>query len=492
MNLSVALSSAQSALSATATQTSIISRNITGAADPGYSRKLGLTSSLGLGGVKLVSVGRATDTALYFRMLEATSSSAAQSALLSGYERLSRTIEDPELNQSATASLGKLTASIQMLAESPGDPVLGAAMLTAAYDLAGTLNDASRTVQETRAQADSAMADSVARINDLLRQFETANRAVVAGTPSGADVTDHLDTRERVLAALSQEVGISVVSRPGGDMAIYTDSGVTLFEKTARTISFDRTFAYDATTTGAAVFADGVPLTGPTATMGIKSGALFGHAAIRDEIAPTYQRQLDEIARGLIAAFAESDQSAVPALPDAPGLFTWPGAPGMPPAGVAVPGLAGLIEVTANADPARGGDLTRLRDGGLADPLQPEYVYNATGEAAFSDRLYGLIAKLDAAQAFDPSTQVNPNTTLSRFASSSVSWLEAGRKQADGEASFRATFLERTKESLSNKTGVNLDEELALMMELERSYAASARIISAVDNMLQALLQATR
>lgn len=489
MNLSVALSSAQSALSATATQTSIISRNITGAADPGYSRKLGLTSSLGLGGVKLVSVGRATDTALYFRMLEATSSSASQSALLSGYERLSRTIEDPELNQSATASLGKLTASIQMLAESPGDPVLGAAMLTAAYDLAGTLNDASRTVQETRAQADSAMADSVARINDLLRQFETANRAVVAGTPSGADVTDHLDTRERVLAALSQEIGISVVTRPGGDMAIYADSGVTLFEKSARTISFDRTFAYDATTTGAAVFADGVPLTGPTATMGIKSGALFGHAAIRDEIAPTYQRQLDEIARGLIAAFAETDQSAIPALPDAPGLFTWPGAPAMPPAGVAVAGLAGQIEVAAAADPARGGDLTRLRDGGLAGAA---YVYNSTGEAAFSDRLYGLIASLESAQAFDPSTQVNPNTTLSRFASSSVSWLEAGRKQADGEASFRATFLERTKESLSNKTGVNLDEELALMMELERSYAASARIISAVDNMLQALLQATR
>lgn len=489
MNLSVALSSAQSALSATATQTSIISRNITGAADPGYSRKLGLTSSLGLGGVKLVSVGRATDTALYFRMLEATSSSAAQSALLSGYERLSRTIEDPELNQSATASLGKLTASIQMLAESPGDPVLGAAMLTAAYDLAGTLNDASRTVQETRAQADSAMADSVARINDLLRQFETANRAVVAGTPSGADVTDHLDTRERVLASLSQEIGISVVTRPGGDMAIYADSGVTLFEKTARVVSFDRTFAYDATTTGAAVFADGVPLTGPTATMGIKSGALFGHAAIRDEIAPTYQRQLDEIARGLIAAFAETDQSAIPALPDAPGLFTWPGAPAMPPAGVAVAGLAGQIEVAAAADPARGGDLTRLRDGGLAGAA---YVYNSTGEAAFSDRLYGLIASLESAQAFDPSTQVNPNTTLSRFASSSVSWLEAGRKQADGEASFRATFLERTKESLSNKTGVNLDEELALMMELERSYAASARIISAVDNMLQALLQATR
>lgn len=80
MNLSVALSSAQSALSATSTQTSIIARNISGAADPGYSRKMGLTSSMGFGGVKVVSVGRAADTALHARMLEATSGASAQQA----------------------------------------------------------------------------------------------------------------------------------------------------------------------------------------------------------------------------------------------------------------------------------------------------------------------------------------------------------------------------------------------------------------------------
>ena len=103
-----------------------------------------------------------------------------------------------------------------------------------------------------------------------------------------------------------------------------------------------------------------------------------------------------------------------------------------------------------------------------------------------------MLQALDQPQGFDPATGINPNTTLSRFASSSVSWLEAGRQEASQEASFRDTFLERTRESLSNVTGVNLDEELAMMMELERSYGASARIISAVDTMLQTLLAATR
>ncbi len=469
MNLSVALSSAQSALSATSTQTSIISRNISGAADPGYSRKMGLTSSMGFGGVKVVSVGRAADTALHTRMLQATSGSAAQQALLKGYETLSRTVDDPELNQSVSASLGKLTDAMQMQAESPGDPVLGAATLSAAYDLTRTLNDAAQTTQRARAEADASMADSVDRINDLLTRFESTNRAIVMGTQSGADVSDELDTRDRILTELSEEVGISTITRAGNDMVIYTDSGVTLFEKTARNVSFDRTFAYDADTLGAAVFADGVPLTGAGASMGIKSGALFGHATLRDEVAPQYQLQLDEIARGLVHAFGEPNPG------DAPGIFVLGGGPG----------LAANIGVNPAIDPAQGGNLEAIRDGVMG-------VLNPDGDAAFSDRIYAMLDALNAPQGFDPATGVNPNTTLSRFASSSVSWLEAGRQQASQEASFRDTMLERTRESLSNVTGVNLDEELALMMELERSYGASARIISTVDTMLQSLLAATR
>jgi flagellar hook-associated protein 1 len=492
MNLSVALSSAQSALSATATQTSIISRNISGAADPAYSRKMGMTTTMGLGGVKLVSVGRAADTALFMRMLVATSSASAQEALLGGLQQLERTVEDPELNHSVAASIGKLTNAVQMLAETPNDPVLAASLLSASYDLAGALNDATRVVQGVRENADAAMADSVDRINMLLAQFETVNRAVVVGTQAGTDITDSLDARDRLLSSLSEEVGISVITRSNNDMAIYTDSGVALFEKSPRPVIFERTYAYDAGTTGAAVFADGVPLTGPAATMGINSGKLFGNAVVRDEVTVTYQLQLDEIARGLIAAFAESDQSDPPILPDAPGLFTYPGAPAMPPAGVAVTGLAGRIAVTANAEPSRGGDLNRLRDGGLADPGEPGYIYNAGGEAGFSGRLQDLMNSLATQRAFDPASETNPNSTLARFASSSVSWLESARQQAGIEANQRSTFLERTSDALSNLTGVNLDEELALMMELERSYGASARIITAVDNMLQMLLQATR
>ncbi len=52
----------------------------------------------------------------------------------------------------------------------------------------------------------------------------------------------------------------------------------------------------------------------------IQSGALAGYAELRDTLAPQYQAQLDQIAGGLIDAFAESAQTA-PDYPDCAGPF---------------------------------------------------------------------------------------------------------------------------------------------------------------------------
>ena len=47
------------------------------------------------------------------------------------------------------------------------------------------------------------------------------------------------------------------MSRGDNDMAVYTDSGVTLFDVKARAVTFDRTYSFSATTAGNVVYADG-------------------------------------------------------------------------------------------------------------------------------------------------------------------------------------------------------------------------------------------
>jgi flagellar hook-associated protein 1 FlgK len=490
MTLSIGLDAALSALSTTADQTSIVSRNVARAGEPGASRKIANLVTLQGGGVKVASVTRAANAALYDKLLGATSDSAAQKAIVDALDRLDATINDPELDASPAALVGKLADALHTYATSPQDAAAARSAVAAATDLAQALKAATGTVQQLRTEADGEMAASVGNINALLARFETVNTEIVKGTRRGADVTDLLDERDQILTSISAEVGVRTVSRGDNDMAVYTDSGVTLFDVKARAVTFDRTYSLSASTTGNVVYADGVPITGNSGRMLAGSGRLTGLAAIRDTYAPTYQSQLDEIARGLVTTFAESDQSATPTLPDVPGLFTYSGAPAMPASGTLVVGLAGSIKVNANVDPSQGGNATRLRDGGISNPGNPAYVYNSTGAAGFSQRLEQLIDELGTPQAFDASAGLVASSTLSGFASSSVSWLQESRKSASADGDYKAALLERAYGALTKVTGVNLDEEMTLLLELERSYQASTRLVTTIDNMLAALLQA--
>jgi flagellar hook-associated protein 1 FlgK len=487
MSLSAALRTAQSSLMSTALQTAVSSRNVANAGDPSYSRKIALTSTTLDGGAQVVTIRRAADQALLAKMFSSTSSAAAQQALLASLESLEQTIGDPELDHSPAAELSKLAVAIQQYSVSPSDPILGQSLLTQAGQLATSLNAATDAVQQVRADADADIALAVENVNDLLAKFEELNKAVVRGSLSGADVTDELDQRDAVLAKLSEEMGIRTITRANNDLVIYTDSGVTLFETTARAVTFEPTGAFAAGMVGNAVKVDGIRITGAGATMPIGSGRIQGLTYVRDTVADNYQGQLDEIARGLIEAFAESDQSAPPTLPDATGLFTYSGGPAMPASGVLVAGLAGDIRINPAVDPDQGGDITLVRDGGINGPA---YRYNPTSAASFSDRLQGYLDALGETRPFDAAAGLGASATLSEFASSSVSWLEAARKTATASSEYQTTLLERTSTALANATGVNLDDEMAKLMELERSYQASSKLIAAVDGMFGSLLLA--
>ncbi|MCK1393045.1 flagellar hook-associated protein FlgK [Bradyrhizobium sp. 1] len=488
MNLTAALESARSSLMASGIQSSVVSRNIAGASAAGYSRKIAVLDNLPGTGVYVAAIQRAASSGLYNNVLIATSSSAQQTAIYDGLQKIAAaTVDDPELDQSPTAQLNALKKALQQYANAPDNATLAQAAVTSAKDMATGLNEATQTVQSVRATADADMKTSVQNINRLLSQFQTVNTAIVKGTISGDDITDYLDQRDSIVSQMSQELGVTMSLRPNGDAALYTDSGAVLFDKSARAVSFVPTNSYTAGTTGNAVYVDGVPVTGANSVMPLKSGKLAGLAQLRDQDTVTYQSQLDEVARGLINTFRESDQSGA-ALPDVPGLFTYPGAPAIPASATVSVGLAGLISVAASVDPAQGGNPDLLRDGAISGNVA--YRYNTAGNGGFSARLQQLIGGMDASQPFDATTQGKPNGSLIDFASSSTSWIENQRKTADSNVTYQKTLLDRSTAALSNVSGVNMDDEMSLMLQVERTYSASSKIISTVDQMLQSLLAA--
>ncbi len=308
MSLATTLNVAQSALATNAALSSIVSRNIAGVNDPNYSRKTGELSTGPTGAGTLTGTSRATDLALFANLISANADAASGQALADGLNQLEQTVNltSTSAGDNAPASaIATLTNALQSYAASPSDTESAQAVLTSAKALASNLNTASASVQGVRTQADKAMAASVSTINSLLDQFSGINATIIKGTVSGADVTDALDARDKLLKSLSQEIGISTVPAPNGGMAIYTDSGATLFQGTPRAVAFTPTATFTAGTSGGAVSVDGVPVTGPNAVMAIRSGKLAGLVQLRDVATVNYQNQLDQIAGGLITAFAE-------------------------------------------------------------------------------------------------------------------------------------------------------------------------------------------
>lgn len=485
MALSTALNYAVAGLRVTSAQTALVSRNISFANEPGYVRKQALLTSLPGGAISVASYNRSADKRLLDKLLDTTSSAAGKQMALEALARLSATIGDPEADASITSLVAKLQESLQAYEADPSSVTLAAGAYSRAAALARGLNDASAAVQQVRAQADQDMAASVSRINSLLDQFKVANDAVVRGQGTAADLADNLDQRDRILKQLSEEIGIRTVTRANNDIAIYTDSGVTLFETGPRSVTMQPTQVFGPSVSGNDVFVDGVKITGAPSSMPARVGKLFALADIRDRVTVTYQMQLDEVARGLIEMFAERDQAAV--QPDATGLFTFGGGPGVPPSGAAVTGLAAQITVNALADPSQGGNPLLIRDGGFNGAA---YVYNTAGAAGFQGRIAFLIAGFDQQRAFDGAAQIGSLASLKQFSATASGFVEMKRQAADQALSFDLAVKSRAGEALLRKTGVNIDEEMTAMLDLEKAYQANSKVIAAVDQMLKTLLDA--
>ena len=84
------------------------------------------------------------------------------------------------------------------------------------------------------------------------------------------------------------------------------------------------------------------------------------------------------------------------------------------------------------------------------------------------------------------------SSTLSQYASEILSLNAAQANSANDTRDARQILFDSLREKTSAISGVNLDEELSLMIVLENAYAASARVVSATQEMFDLLTQMVR
>lgn len=487
-NISSALHSALAGLSVNAAQSALVARNVTSAGDENYTRKTAQLQILAGGAPMVSAIGRSTDRQLMDKLMLASSDASGKKIMLEALARMSALTGDPEDEQSIASALGQLQNRLRAYEANPSSGILARDALETARSVTLKLNRASEEVSAIRNEADRSMAETVDQINGLLAQFKVVNDAVTRGEGTMTELADTLDQRDAILKNLAELVGIRTSVRANNDVVIFAESGAVLFEINPRAVGFSAAVTLADGAAGGAVMIDGVAVTGEGAAMPVSGGRLAALAIVRDQTAPQLARQLDQIAAGLIRAFAEREQSTPSTLPDVQGLFVTAdgslAAPDAPP-----PGLARQIGINALADHAAGGSPDLLRDGGFGGA---PYVHNALGQPGYQKRIAELADALDAAQDFGTLSAIGGPASLKSFSAESAAWVEATRKTADAAHDAAAATRARAGESLTRITGVNIDQEMAALLDLEKSYQASSKVLATVNSMLSMLMESIR
>ncbi|MBW9116131.1 flagellar hook-associated protein FlgK [Rhizobium cauense] len=484
MSLTSALNTAQSIFNNTGTQSSVVSNNIANSSNSDYVRRQALIST-SLNGSQVVKISRAQEDALLRQWLKASAQDSGQQTLLSGLSDLKSIMGGNDYETSPATYLATFREKLQAFGTSPSSTTAAQSAITAAQDVANSLNNATKSVQAIRRDADKEIATQVATLNSLLAQFKTANDAVKSATGTGGNPADALDERDKLLKQISSIVGVNAVDRDNGDMALYTTDGTVVFDTIPRTVTFVAQDTYTAQTQGNGVYIDGVLLGKGQGSTTTAQGSLQALLQVRDDIAPTFQSQLDEIAKSLVTMFSETGGTPTTTQP---GLFVWStaaGTPGGTPTTTGViDGIAGTITVNTAVITSQGGDPMKLRDGSISGLTN----LNTTNSSGFSDNLDALYTEMGKAQTFSSDAGISSNVNIMDYASNSVGWLEQYRSDATTASENTSAALSRSTEAYSNETGVNLDEELTLLLDIEQSYKAATKILNAVDEMLKSLL----
>lgn len=476
MSLTSALSNAGSGLAVAARSAELVATNVANALTEGYGRREIQLSTANLGGntvgVRVVGVDRVVDqVAINQRRLSEASFGNAQTQG-DFFRSLEGILGTPDQPNSLTSVISSLEASIISATANPSSESQLKSAVDAVTDLAQKISNASSSVQLEREKADRRISDNIDLLNTTLNMLDGLNDQIVKRTSLGGDIVGLMDERQLLIDQISNLIPLQELPRDNGRIALVTSNGSVLLDDNPAQFEFSRTF----TITAELSIFDGnlsdLELTGAASKVGsvseiVAGGALAADFTLRDELAVQAQAELDSLASNLIAR--TSDPLVDPTIGLGPGIFTDAGGAFDPLNEVGVSG-----RLTANAILVD--EPWRLRDGiGAAGPstVADPQILSAVSFSLSDDVVL---------------SSVNLGRTFSAAATDIVSRIATARNSSELREGFVSSQIVAFTE-VEQAVGVDTDQEMQKLLAVEQAYAANARVIQTIDELMQTLLR---
>lgn len=487
MSISSALSNAASGLSAQSRLAETISNNVANALTPGYARRTTELSSVSLGGygqgVAIAGTTRAENATLTAERRAMDAALGASGIRSDAYDRILTAIGDTTNATSIAALATGFETALMAATSSPQSTTALGSAVSAAKDFASAVNRVSDETGQLRTEADAEIGRQVGRLNTALSQIDTLNDKIVTFAATGRDTASLEEQRAQLIDGISSLVPVKVAKRDGGAVALFTQNGGALLDGRVYPLAF--TPAAGVVTAGmtpgaglSGLAQDVGAITGPVAVTAGSGAGLFDGGSLgalfelRDTGAPQVQREMDAYAADIIHRF----RTLMPASaldPAGNGLFVDAGAGNQT-------GLAGRLAVTAAVDPALDGAVWRLRDG-LSATAQ-----GSVGNGATLQALSDAFTALRAPTGFASTSASGGATAL---ASEITAFFASRGARSDEDRAFLSARQATLAEQESNATGVDTNSELQSLTLVEQAYAANAKVLSVIDELMQLLLE---
>jgi flagellar hook-associated protein 1 FlgK len=100
-----------------------------------------------------------------------------------------------------------------------------------------------------------------------------------------------------------------------------------------------------------------------------------------------------------------------------------------------------------------------------------------------------VLNMMGTAQSFSRNTGLTTSATLENYAAGVVAFEANRRATTSASLSSQSIIYQNFQQRTQDDSGVNVDQELAFMLQVQNSYSASARTITAIKDMMDVLLQ---
>ncbi|MFO1048643.1 MAG: flagellar basal body rod C-terminal domain-containing protein [Geminicoccaceae bacterium] len=329
MSLNAVLSNALSGLAVAQNALAVTSNNVANANTAGYSRQVAQQESVVLAGrgagARSLPTTRAVDDLLTARARDQASRVGRSDALDTIHQQIQdRILGAPgDASQGLSARLTDLATAAEALAAGPEEAGLGAGLLGAGEGLARAISGAGSEVQAMRREVDGQIADTVTSANATLARLADINEAL---THNGA-TPDLLDSRDRLLDDLAQQLDVSVNFGPRGVTTVYARGGAALLDGELRQLVYEPATEVGQTTSFGAIrifdaedidAATGQPLAGTVGDLLVSAGvrAELPSELQGDAIPDAAQQIVSPLRTGRLQGLLEARDRLLPDLAD--------------------------------------------------------------------------------------------------------------------------------------------------------------------------------